>query len=114
MKIRSDEFNIKFLSIISYVGPLFFMAKFSAEQNHPDVHFHQKQGQRLFVFIVSLYIMDILLHQLLRELLPTVASTVFYVFAVIIVITGVCTSIYGIYSAVKCEKNIIPIVGFKL
>ncbi len=114
MNVRSDEFNIKFLSTVSYLGPLFFMAKFSAEQNQSDVKFHCKRGQHLFILFVCLYVFDILIYELLMETIPTVATSVFYLFLGLISVAWLFATLHGIYCAVKSKKNYIPFGLFKL
>ena len=44
MNEEYNKVNVKLLSILAYIGPLFLMGKLSVEKDEPHVKFHTHQG----------------------------------------------------------------------
>ena len=55
MNEEYNKVNVKLLSILAYIGPLFLMGKLSVEKDEPHVKFHTHQGAILFCFVAGAY-----------------------------------------------------------
>lgn len=111
MKINSEDFNVKFLSILAYIGPLFLIGKFSAENKNPDVMFHTNQGKRLFISVVAVYLLGGSIYFLVREFIPIIADIVIIAVCIAINLTWVACAIYGIINVKKSRQKKIPFIG---
>ena len=56
MNEEYNKVNVKLLSILAYIGPLFLMGKLSVEKDEPHVKFHTHQGAILFCFVAGAYV----------------------------------------------------------
>ncbi len=110
MKYESDPRNIKLLCVLSYVGPLFFMGKFSVEKDDPDVKFHSDQGLILFSLVIALFFIDFLL-SLILSFFPAMNEILVLLFSVAIVVMWAIIAFMGIYYALKGKKTKLPIVS---
>ena len=61
MNEEYNKVNVKLLSILAYIGPLFLMGKLSVEKDEPHVKFHTHQGAILFCFVAGAYVVTSLL-----------------------------------------------------
>lgn len=111
MKINSEDFNVKFLSILAYIGPLFLIGKFSAENKNPDVMFHTNQGRRLFISLIAIYLIGAFVYFLVREFIPIIADAVIITVCVAINLTWAACAIYGIINVKKSIQKRIPFIG---
>lgn len=111
MKINSKDFNVKFLSILAYIGPLFLMGKFSAENNNPDVRFHTNQGIRLFLALILAYLTGSFAYFLFREFVPIMANIIIIAVCLAINFAWLVCVLYGATNAknLRCKK--IPFIG---
>lgn len=111
MKIDSEDFNVKFLSILAYIGPLFLVGKFSAENKNPDVMFHTNQGKRLFIALILAYLSVGFIYFLIREFIPVMANIVIVAVWVAINLIWLAGVIYGTFNAIKMLRKRIPFIG---
>lgn len=110
MGYKNDPRNIKLLCVLSYIGPLFFMGKFSVEKDDPDVKFHSDQGLILFSLMVVLFAINFLL-SLVLSFFPAMNEIIVILFSVAIVVMWIIITLMGIYSAVKGQRTKLPIVN---
>lgn len=61
-----DKTNIRLLSFLSYLGPLFLIGVFSMEHETEELRFHTRQGGTLFFSMVISYLLVWLITFLLR------------------------------------------------
>ena len=61
MNEEYNKVNVKLLSILAYIGPLFLMGKLSVEKEEDNVKFHTHQGAVLFGFVAGAYVITSLL-----------------------------------------------------
>ena len=110
MKEDSSKFNIKYLSILAYIGPLFIIGKFSVEKDEEQVKFHCRQGMILFLFAFFFYLVTFLLCLALQGvpevseilgLLLYVGGTVAYAFLLLM----------GLIGAIRGSLKPLPIIG---
>lgn len=111
MKKEEHSFNIKFLSILAYIGPLFFIGKFSYEKTNKDVKFHCKQGERLLIAMISLYVLAWIITMILSETLSTVVTVTQILMMLIITALWITMAILGIINANKNKRTPLPIIG---
>ena len=104
-----NKMNVKFLSVISYIGPLFIVGKFSFEKDCEQVKFHTKQGEFLFYIMFSLSLISSLLNYALSSLVESLGIICFLV-NIGIGVTWIILSIMGIISAFSGTKVNLPIV----
>lgn len=110
MKHEYNKLNVKVLSVIAYLGPLFIAGKLSVEKNQPDVKFHCNQGFILFCFEIIFSIFNLLICTIISQFTAAreIIGTLLFVAAFI---TSVIMSIMGIISAFKNQKNPLPFIG---
>lgn len=108
--MEENNGNIRFLSVISYIGVLFVIGCFSVERDHPDLRFHTIQGGLLFVCFSVIYSFVFLFGQLfwfipelqfIITLLLMLGVTIAYIFMI-----GI-----GISGAIKYEQKMLPYIG---
>ncbi len=105
-----DEFNVKFLSVVSYIGPLYLIGKFSVEKDSEQVKFHNKQGEILFYVFCVLYFICALLH-LVEKLTSGVIELVAFLMTVGVSVALIILMLIGVTSAFKGTKVRLPIVS---
>ena len=105
-----DKVNVKLLSIIAYIGPLFLMGKFSVEKEEPHVKFHTHQGALLFCFAAGAYVITSLLCWLLNSY-PAVQEIVGLFLYVGITVAWVIMIIMGVIGAARNQQKPLPFVG---
>ena len=106
-----DKFNVKFLSIVSYIGPMFLIGKFSVEKESKQVKFHNKQGEVLFYIFLLLYIVCVALH-VLNEFTESVDEILAFTFTVGVSVAWVLLMIIGVSNAVQGKLIGLPIVSW--
>ena len=109
-EINYDKFNVKLLSALSYIGPLFVVGRFSLEYGSKSVKFHVKQGGMLFAFMIALYSIFAVLIFVLSSI-PTFAEIVGYLSFVGINVLWIILIIMGISSVIKGQERELPLVG---
>lgn len=114
MENSEDSFNVGFLSILAYIGPLFLVGKFSYERDNEDVKFNCNQGFRLFITVVLLYMMSGLVALLIDEMLSVVASTVGIALVGAVSVFWIIMAAVGIINAKKHGRVPLPIIGGKV
>lgn len=105
-----NKMNVKFLSVISYIGPLFVIGKFSFEKDSEQVKFHAKQGEVLFYIMFSLSLISCILDYTLSSMAESL-SIICFLFNIGIGAAWLILSIMGIISAFSGSKVSLPIVG---
>ncbi len=102
--------NIKFLSVIAYIGPLFVIGKFSYEKDCNQVKFHCKQGEVLFYIMATLVLVSIFLDFSFNFVLDSL-SIICFLFNIGVGVSWMILSIMGATSALSSTKVRLPIVG---
>ncbi len=106
-----DQFNVKFLSILSYIGPMFLLGKFSVEKESKQVKFHNKQGEILFYIFFVLYMVCIALH-VLNKFTESVDEIIAFTFTVGVTVAWVLLMIIGVTNAEQGKLVGLPIVSW--
>lgn len=109
MNYDEDESNIKLLSVLAYIGPLFFMGMFSVEKDNSKVKFHTRQGSILFGLVLLSYSLSYLIVKILHSF-PAVSEITGLLLFVLISVGWFILVIMGISSAFKGENNCLPII----
>lgn len=110
MNEQSNKLNVRLLSILSYVGPLFIMGRVAVEKEEPEVDFHSKQGGILFAFTAGGYLITTLLCALLNSF-PAAQEIVGFLLYVGVTVAWVLLAVLGIVSAVKRQMKPLPFIG---
>lgn len=110
MKYEDDKSNVKFLSVLAYIGPLFVMGLFSVEKENPEVKFHSRQGGILFAVAFFSYFLSGIIVYLLHPF-PAVSEIVFVLFVVLISVSWFILIIMGISGAMKNQRVSLPLVS---
>lgn len=105
-----NKFNIKFLSVISYLGPLFIVGKFSLEKDEENVRFNVNQGKILFYLIMFLYLLVFSLNFFLEPFVETIEIITLLSY-IGITAAWFILIIMGITAAIKGTKVKLPLVG---
>lgn len=108
-----DKINVKILSAISYIGPLFLVGKFSVEKDSSDYKFHSKQGKILF-FVMSIILLLIILLDKIFSFFFSSVSVIFLLFYIGIFISWIMLMSFGIYGSLKDIKIRLPFIEFLL
>ena len=108
--MEENNGNIRFLSVISYIGVLFIIGHFSVEKNNPDLRFHTIQGGVLCVFYMVLYILDFLL-SLVLMMIPAFGIILTVLITIAIALSNLILVIIGISYAVTFRQGLLPFVG---
>ena len=104
-----NKMNIKFLSIVSYIGPLFVIGKFSYEKDSDQVNFHYRQGEILFFTMFILVLFSLIFDYILNFVSESL-SIICFLFKIGIGVTWAILSIMGILSAISGSKTHLPII----
>ena len=105
-----NKFNIKFLSVISYLGPLFIIGKFSLEKDEEHVKFNVNQGEILFYLISILYILVFSINFFLEPFFETIEIITLLAY-IGISAAWVILIIMGAIGAFKDKKVELPLIG---
>lgn len=108
--LKYNKVNIKLLSALSYIGPLFLIGRFSLEKDSDQLKFHNKQGELLFLLMIVINIVvacvSFILCQFLRESFEIIIFLIFIgISAAWLVLT-----IMGICGALKGTKICLPFI----
>ena len=109
MNYDEDKSNIKLLSVLAYIGPLFFMGMFSVDKNNPKVKFHTRQGCILFILVFLSYSLSYLIVKILHSF-PAVSEIIGLLLFVLISVCWFILVIMGVSAAFKGENNWLPII----
>ncbi len=107
---KYNKANVKFLSVISYVGPLFLVGKFSLEKNCESVKFHVRQGEILFYSMIILSFLIAILDYTLSSLLESL-SIISFLLYIGIAVAWLVLSFMGMASAFSASNASLPLVG---
>lgn len=110
MNQEYNKVNVKLLSVLAYIGPLFIMGKVAVEKDEPGVKFHCRQGGILFVFVAVGYLVTTLLCFLLNGF-PAVAEILGLLFYVGITVAWAILALMGIIGVFKHQKKPLPFIG---
>lgn len=110
MNEEYNKVNVKLLSILAYIGPLFLMGKLSVEKDEPNVKFHAHQGAALFGFVAGAYLITSLLCWLLSSF-PAVQEILGLLLYVGITVAWVIMVIMGVIGAVRKQQRPLPFIG---
>lgn len=108
--MEDNNENIRFLSVISYIGILFVIGHFAVEKNHPDLRFHTFQGGVLFAFFTFAYFCDFLLY-LTLSFIPEIRFILTLLLTVGISTVYILLMGMGIYHAARFEQRLLPFIG---
>lgn len=111
--IDTTDFNVKFLSVVAYIGPLFLMGKFSVEKENEFLKFHINQAVRLFVFELLSSVIFSLIIDLSKEILSMTVIIIVYAMGIIIALSWICMIYIGISNVIHSEITTLPIIGGK-
>lgn len=105
------DYEVKFYSMASYLGPLFILGRLSKRRQNKNIDFHSWQGGILFFMVLFLRIVVLGAKNFLF-LFPTIAEM-----SELILNTGVWTfwgvlSIMGLVNAYKMERKRLPFIGW--
>ena len=108
--LKYNNVNIKLLSALSYVGPLFLIGRFSVEKDSDQLKFHNTQGELLFLLMVivnvSVSAVNFILSQFLEESFEIIVFLIF----IGISVAWLVLAIMGICGALKSKKICLPII----
>lgn len=110
---KKDNLNIKILSSLSYIGPLFIVGKFSVEKDSKEYKFHSKQGKYLFFSMTLILLFFIILEYFLSAFSESL-SVIFLLVYIAISISWIIMSIIGISGAIKNKKVKLPFIEILL
>lgn len=110
MNDNQNKVNVKLLSILAYVGPLFIMGRVAVEKEEPEVEFHSRQGGFLFAFVAVGYVITTILCLLLNSL-PAAAEIVGLLLYVGITVAWAILSLMGIVGVLKHQQKPLPFIG---
>ena len=99
--------NIKLLSFLSYLGPLFLIGVFSMEHDTEELRFHTRQGGVLFFFMVFAYLLVWLLTFLLRSV-PAMAEIMGVLLKVGLSVGWLLMAVMGIVSVFQKDHKPLP------
>lgn len=105
-----NKLNVKFLSVISYIGPLFVIGKFSLEKNCDKVKFHVKQGEILFYLMSLLIFISIIIDYAFSFVWEYIGILCFLA-KIGVSVMWIILAILGMISAFSDSKAILPVVG---
>lgn len=110
MNQEYNRLNVKVLSIIAYLGPLFIAGKLAVEKSEPLVKFHSSQGAILFGFEIVSYLLTLIICLLLSSF-PAAQEIIGTLLFVAVAITSLIMAIMGIVSASKNQLYKLPFIG---
>lgn len=110
MNQEYNKVNVKLLSILAYISPLFIMGKVAVEKDVPAVKFHCRQGGILFIFTAVGYLVTTLLCFLLGPF-PAVAEILGLLFYVGITVAWIILALMGIVGVFKQQQKPLPFIG---
>ena len=110
MNEEYNKVNVKLLSILAYIGPLFLMGKLSVEKDEPHVKFHTHQGAILFCFVAGAYVVTSLLCWLLSSF-PAVQEIFSLLLYVGMTVAWVIMIVMGVIGAARNQQRPLPFVG---
>ena len=105
-----NKANVKFLSIVAYLGPLFIIGKFSFEKNCEQVRFHVKQGEILFCLMSFFALVSMILEYTFCSVLESF-SIIFFLVNMGIGVMWLILAAMGVISACSGSKLSLPVVG---
>lgn len=109
--MNEENWNIRFLSAISYLGVLFLVGHFAVERDNPDLRFHKYQGGILCLSFSFLYLTDMLIC-LLFSFSPQLQAIVSFIITSAVTVAYGFMIYFGVSSAVKFRQRQLPFIGF--
>lgn len=105
-----DKLNVRLLSVLSYIGPLFIIGRLSVEHDEPQVSFHTAQGGILCGVIASAYLITALICLALGAL-PAAAEIISFLLYVGVSVAWMILAAMGIINAIKKQQRALPFIG---
>ncbi len=109
-QLPDDPRNVRLLSILAYIGPLFIMGRVAVEKDNDEVAFHARQGQVLFISVAVAYLVTFLLCWALSSL-PAAQEIIGLLLYVGISAAWFLMSVMGIIGAARKQKRPLPFIG---
>ena len=107
---KYNAVNIKLLSALSYIGPLFLIGRFAVEKDSEQLKFHGKQGEILFILMLAINAVAAAISFVLYHLLEESFEIIVFLIFIGISVAWLVLSIMGICGAIKSKKICLPIV----
>ena len=108
--LKYNKVNIKLLSALSYIGPLFLIGRFSVEKDSEQLKFHNKQGEVLFLLMLTVGTVTAIVSFLLFQILEEEFEIIIFLLFIGISVAWLVLAIMGICGALKSKKICLPIV----
>ena len=108
--LKYNKVNIKLLSALSYIGPLFLIGRFSVEKDSEQLKFHNKQGEVLFLLMLTFGTVTAIVSFLLFQILEEEFEIIIFLLFIGISVAWLVLAIMGICGAIKSKKICLPIV----
>ena len=105
-----DKFNVRILSILSYIGPLFIIGKFSLEKDEENVKFHTAQGEILFYLMAILLFITFVVDFFINPFIEVIEVITLLAY-IGISVAWIILILMGVFSAAKGEKSALPLIG---
>lgn len=105
-----NSINVKLLSALSYIGPLFLIGRFSVEKDSDQLKFHNKQGELLFFLMLVVNTVAAAVSFLLSQFLEESFEVIVFLIFIGISVAWLVLSIMGICGSLKGNKICLPIV----
>lgn len=102
--------NVKIYSIISYIGPLFILARLSKMRCNKIVDFHSWQGGILF-FTVSFLNLALMWMTNILSVFPIFSEIISLLLGIGVFTFSLVLSIMGIVNASKLDISPLPFIG---
>lgn len=108
--LKYNSVNIKLLSALSYIGPLFLIGRFSVEKDSDQLKFHNTQGGLLFLLMVIVNITASAVSFILSHFLEESFEIIVFLIFIGISVAWLVLAIMGICGALKSKKICLPII----
>ena len=108
--MQESNGNIRFLSVISYIGVLFVVGHFALERDNPDLRFHTYQGGVLCGCFMGLYAADLVVWMLL-SVVPPLQMDITMLLTIGISVAYLMLMVMGIKWAWNFEQKLLPFIG---
>lgn len=102
--------KIKFLALISYLGPLFIVARLSKDKQNVFLDFHARHATTVFVSQIIAYLL-IFLIQLSLESLPALREILCILLTVFVSVSYLLFTIMGINNVMQNKQSGLPFIS---
>lgn len=109
-----DRFDkeVKFYSMVSYLGPLFILARVSRKRCNKLVDFHSWQGGLLFFTVLEIYAIIRIILETLLVAFPIFSEVIGLILCVGLWTLWIVLSVMGIVSAHRLDMQVLPMIGW--